>query len=295
MNYPGSFQAFENSFHNFPPFLSNYLRSIGAFSPGSSTVPEWDDIQNLVFVHNYVRLVKDPLCQQGRPMYMLGDAEVQSWPFAVWSGAVSSHAHESTVIVFGRWSALDISRVQQHYSSKRRWDRLAACHEWIYHDLNTILSDWVGIWNAAAWELRDRSIEVNQENFTGNVLQRMRRLNRAMATNILLRESLLIQQNSLKEIIVLAPQRYFEFRSLEQDAAEVGFISRCSQMDKALSHDLLVVQGMLEQLENLMAMIVSIEQISTGQSVARLTSLGFFFLPVSLVAVSHPLWMVNKS
>jgi hypothetical protein len=44
-------------------------------------------------------------------MYMLGDAEVQSWPFAVWSGAVSSRAHDSTVIVFGRWSALDISRV----------------------------------------------------------------------------------------------------------------------------------------------------------------------------------------
>ncbi|KAH8586963.1 hypothetical protein B0O99DRAFT_694995 [Bisporella sp. PMI_857] len=282
VNCLGSSEVRWDSFDNFPPSLLNYLRSTGAFSPGSSTVPEWDDIHKLSFVHNYVRLVKDPLLRQSQPMYILADAEVQSWPFAVWSGAVSRSS--SAVLVFGKWLTSDVLRVQQHYSSQRRWQRLAACPEWIYHDLNIILSDWVGIWNAAAWELKDRSIEVNKENFTGNVLQRMRRLNRAMATNILLRESLLIQQNSLKEIIYLAPERYLEFRCLEQDAAEVGFISRCNQMDKALSHDLLVVQGILEQLQNLMAMIVSVEQISIGQSVARLTYMGFVFLPVSLVA-----------
>jgi hypothetical protein len=274
-----------NSAEGFPTSLIKYLGSVGALSPGSSTVPMWNEDCKLSFVHSYVRLVKEAHHRKHQPMYPLVDSEVQSHPFAVWSGGTLGD--RKVIMVFGKWSAADVLQLSQHYSHRRRWERLVACHEWIYHDLLTVLSDWTSIWNAAAGELRDRSSEVNQETFTGNVLQRMRRLNRAMATNILLRESLLIQQSSLKEIIALAPERYVEFRGLEEDAAEISFASRCNQVDRTLSHDLAVVQGILEQLQNLMAMIISVEQISTGQSVARLTYLGFVFLPLSFVAVSR--------
>lgn len=271
-----------NNTKGFPPSLITYLGSVGAFSPGSSTVPVWSEDCKLSFVDSYVRLVKKAHHKKQQPMYPLGSSEIQSHPFAVWTGGTSGG--REVIMVFGKWSAADVLRLSQHYSLRRRWERLVACHEWIYHDLFTVLSDWVNIRNAAARELRDRSIEVNQETFTGNVLQRMRRLNRAMATNILLRESLLIQQSSLKEIIALASERYTEFRGLGEDAAEISFISRCIQVDKTLSHDLSVIQGILEQLQNLMTMIISVEQISTGQSVARLTYLGFVFLPLSFVA-----------
>ncbi|PMD42306.1 hypothetical protein L207DRAFT_580972 [Hyaloscypha variabilis F] len=191
-------------------------------------------------------------------------------------------------MVFGKWSTQDAALVSKHYSSgaSKRWDRLIVAPEWIFHDLNSIFGDWNHIWRLSARVLRDRSLEVNDESFTGNVLQRMRRQNRAMATNIWLRECLLIQQSSVKEIISYGPGQYSEFDSLTKDFAETSFMNRCSQVEKSIAHDLLIAHGILEQLQNLMTMIISIEQISSGQSVARLGFLGFVFLPLSFVAAS---------
>lgn len=223
-------------------------------------------------------------------------------------------------MVFGKWTIEDVSLVCDHYgdTTGERWNRLSSSPEWIYHDLHSIFSCWSSIWALSTAELRHRSLEVNNENFTGNVLKRMRRLNRAMATHILLRECLLIQQSFIKEVKALGARQYegvdehilqnrfsshpvpddedilqerFMSRRRVQVDVEIlqdRFLSRCVQVEKLMVHDLLVVQGILEQLQNLMTMIISIEQISSSKSVAMLGYLGFIFLPLSFAAVSLP-------
>lgn len=255
----------------------------------------------LSFVQNYVRLLDDSNRHSSRnsrnlkkaaALYHLDRNEIYSWPLAVWSNGRLEEDNNSSrvpiIMVFGKWSTQDVALVHQHYGAgaRERWSRLAAAPEWIFHDLNSIFGHWNRIWRLAARELRNRSLEVNDENFTGNVLQRMRRLNRAMATNILLRECLLIQEQSMKEITSYASEQYINFDSLAKDSAQTSFTCRCLQVEKSIAHDLLIVHGILEQLQNLMTMIISIEQISSGQSVARLGFLGFVFLPLSFVAAS---------
>jgi hypothetical protein len=287
---PGDTFTMHNSFGPFPPSLIHYINSKSAFSAGSSTVPQWDSESGLSFVHRYVRMKSQETKSEGDdvvPMYPLLDQEIYSKSCAAWTGAIFDVGYKKIpmILVFGELSVSDIFQIEAHYRSLKRRNRLLACPEWFYLDLLSSSSHWRNIWGLAVDELGERSTEVNRGHWSGSILQRMRRLNRAMATNLMLRESLHIESNSIKEVCERAADTYASFQGLGKDGFQVAFISRCQQARKSIEHDLLVAQGILEQLQNLMAMVVSLEQISQGEAVGRLGVLAFIFIPISWVAV----------
>ena len=217
--------------------------------------------------------------------YELGVLSIRSMPLAVWTGGRLSGV--PIIMVMGQWDVSDVMKFIRHCEGdcrrdKTRYRRLQECPQWIYHDLYSTFTDWNDIWDAVQINLEELDQEVHELLGTGNVLERMRKINKAIAANIMLRESLAIQGNSLQAVNKLAESRWSE----SPNKVQLQFMERCKEMFTSLDHYSVLATGNLEQLQNLVSMMVSLEQIAQGNSVARLNILAFTFLPLSFIAVS---------
>lgn len=129
----------------------------------------------------------------------------------------------------------------------KRCHKLRDYREWIYHDLHSVFTDWHGVWDAARLHLAEL------DHFgASNIGERMRRISRATAANIMLGESLTIHRESLK------------FMTKTVQVSEDGKIQRtqkdrCKEMTDSLQHYDVVRQGNLEQLRNLLSMMIALE------------------------------------
>lgn len=149
-------------------------------------------------------------------------------------------------------------------------------------------TDWSGIFDAArrASILGALDEAVHEQVGTSNILERMRRIDRVTVTNIRFRESLGIRQHSLQVIRKSAEKRLEEISKQAPDSASARLTERCMEVSTSLDHCSILAKGSLEQLENLLSMMASLEQISLGQSIGCLNVLAFTFLPLSFIAVS---------
>ena len=149
--------------------------------------------------------------------------------------------------------------------------------------------DWNEIWDAVRDRLSELDHEVHRQFGSGNILGRMQGLNKATATNIMLRETLNVQKNSLETVIEMVKKNRDSGGTVQETVPEMAFMKRGNELLKALEHYWALANGNKEQLQNLVSMMVSLEQISQGQSVGRLNALAFTFPPLSFVAVSTPI------
>lgn len=268
-----------------------------AFAPGSSLTPEWRNSSGLSFVENYLR-VDDRGTKYGSeaelPGYNLGYARIRSMPLVVWTGGTLAHLTISgateipMIFVIGDWDVGEVMTFvracESNYGGETRLQRLAKCREWIYHDLYSTFSDWIDVWDTARAHLGDLDRQVHAQIGTSNILERMRRLNKATAANIMLREARGTQARSFE--IVKSQMLKASTRQTGSSALQEDFRNRCTEVLQALDHYSVLARGNQEQLQNLMSMMVSLEQISQGQSSVRLNILAFTFLPLSFAAVS---------
>jgi hypothetical protein len=273
----------------FPKSVLKYIESWNAFALGSSLAPEWQENFGISFLENYLRIEHEsPDIEDEQPGYHLGTCKIRSMPLAVWtSGHLESRSRRiPLVMVIGDWDQSNIMRLVHHCAEScgdvTRLHRLMECHEWIYHDLFSTFMDWNGIWDAIRDGLGELDHEVHHQVGTGNILARMQGLNKATATNIMLREALNVQKNSLKTVMELGEMN----RGSDGTRHKIVFAKRGNELLKALEHYWALANGNREQLQNLVSMMVSLEQISQGQSVGRLNVVAFTFLPLSFVAVS---------
>jgi hypothetical protein len=288
-NSIGVADVLNREFSNFPRSIISYLKSSASFAPGSSLAPEWREAKGISFLENYLCISDQPRdagSDDEFPGYHLGSKMIRSMPLAVWTGGRVGTPERGVPIevVIGHWERPDIERFASHYQGQdtRRSQRLLECHEWIYHDLFSTFMDWNGIWDCVRCRLEDLDHEVHDQLGTSNILGRMRNLNKAVATNIMLREALAVQKNSLDTFMEFVTQNKDSFRSV----SNVEFLKRGKELLKALEHYKALANGNQEQLQNLVSMMVAMEQISQGQSVGRLNLLAFTFLPLSFIAVS---------
>jgi len=220
-------------------------------------------------------------------------------PLAVWTGA---HLHPNStwnergvplVLVVGNWDRGHINQFITHCrgvcGEETRLTRLMRCNAWIYHDLFSTFMDWNGIWDAVRDRLGELDYEVHHQLGTGNILERMQMLNKATATNIMLRETLNMQKNSLDTVMEIVN------KNRDNGSHHHAFMKRGKELSKALEHYWALANGNKEQLQNLVSMMISMEQISQSSSVARLNLLAFTFLPLSFVAVSTPIKNLENS
>ncbi|KAH7383052.1 hypothetical protein BKA64DRAFT_175457 [Cadophora sp. MPI-SDFR-AT-0126] len=262
-----------------------------AFAHGTTLTPEWRDDSGLSFVENYLRVDETPQ-QFGSvpdlPGYQLGDTKIQSMPLVVWTGGRLNNEETGVpiVVVIGNWDITQVMKFIRHLEGscggETRLQRLARYPEWIYHDLYSTFTDWNGIWDAARSHLGALDKEIQEQIGISNILERFRALSKAIAANIMLRESLNIEEHSLHTLLDVAIRKTGN-REKVPDAAKVDFVVRCRVMSNALEHYSVRAKGTLEQLQNLFSMMVSLEQISQSQSVGRLNILAFIFLPLSFV------------
>lgn len=153
----------------------------------------------------------------------------------------------------------------------------------MYHDLYSAFNDWNGIWDAASSHLGELYENVYKQVGSRKVLKRMQDLNKATATNIMLRETLGMQNKSLQVITKMAKRHYRDGNHLEAPGYD-EFLERCTEMSDSLEHYAVLAKGNEEQLQNLLSLMVSMEQISQGQSMGQLNILAFTFLPLSFMA-----------
>jgi len=285
---PLALLALEKPFTSIPTALLSYTATRNAFGSGTSLTPEWRQTSGLSFVDNYLHMAnaaRISSLETGVHGYELGVLSIRSMPLAVWTGGRLSGV--PIIMVMGQWDVSDVMKFIRHCEGdcrrdKTRYRRLQECPQWIYHDLYSTFTDWNDIWDAVQINLEELDQEVHELLGTGNVLERMRKINKAIAANIMLRESLAIQGNSLQAVNKLAESRWSE----SPNKVQLQFMERCKEMFTSLDHYSVLATGNLEQLQNLVSMMVSLEQIAQGNSVARLNILAFTFLPLSFIAVS---------
>ncbi|KAF8849535.1 hypothetical protein BDZ45DRAFT_752649 [Acephala macrosclerotiorum] len=275
-------------FPQFPKPILSYIKSSNAFASGNSLAPQWQNNCGLSFLENYLRIESESPddSEDQLPGYHLGTFKIRSMPLAVWTGGHLGAKQRSVpvVMVIGNWDQQDIMQFVRHYEGPRREEmrlrRLMESHEWIYHDLFSTFMDWNEVWDNVRDRLGELDYEVHHRLGKGDILGRIQSLNKATATNIMLRETLNIQKNSLDTVIKMVTKN--------RDTAGIGhslaFVMRGEELLKALEHYWTLAHGNKEQLQNLVSMMLSLEQISQGQSVGRLNILAFTFLPLSFVA-----------
>lgn len=139
-----------------------------------------------------------------------------------------------------------------------------------------------GVLDECAAEVHDEMLSVGR-----GILSRMRRLNKTTAATIMLREALDMQGKSMAFVHQQARGLWLDFDDLAKDEAQGAFLARCEDVGRALEHYEVLAKGTMEQLQNLLQMMISLEQIAQVQSVGRLNSLAFTFLPLSFVAVRY--------
>ena len=128
-------------------------------------------------------------------------------PLAVWTGGQleTESGNVPVIIVIGDWDQASIMRFVRRcegsYGEATRLHRLMKCHNWIYHDLFSTFMDWNEIWDVIRDRLSELHHEVHHQFGTGNILGRMQGLNKATATNIMLRETVKVQNNSLETVM----------------------------------------------------------------------------------------------
>ncbi|TVY90708.1 hypothetical protein LAWI1_G002622 [Lachnellula willkommii] len=292
----------DREFPQFPKPVLSYIKRWNAFAPGTSLVPQWQDDAGLSFLDNYLRIEyespEDPEDEQ--PGYRLGSCKIISMPLAVWTGGHLETRSRSipVVMVIGDFSQADVNYFVRHCGGSSgeatRLHRLVQSPEWIYHDLYSAFMDWDEVWDAVRDRLGELDHEVHRQFGTGNIFGRIEGLNKATATNIMLRETLKVQTKSLKTVIKLVKKN----RDISRNKQNIEFVKRGDELLMAWDHYLALANGNKEQLQNLVSMMVSLEQISQGQSVGRLNVLAFTFLPLSFVATIfgmtqftiHPRW-----
>ncbi|KAK0099739.1 hypothetical protein ONS95_013367 [Cadophora gregata] len=280
----------EREFPRFPKHVLSYIKSGNAFTAGSSLSPGREENSELSFLENHLS-IGDATSEDRedlQPGYHLGSAEIRSMPLAVWSGGVLERRslRIPLVMVIGDFVQTDVALFVTHCRSHcdggetTRLQRLMMCPEWIYLDLYSAFMDWEGIWDAVRDRLVELDHEVHRQVGRGNILGRIENLNKATAVNIMLRETLDVQTSSLQTVMKLVKQAKGK-GSNKQDAR---FLKRGDELSGALDHCQALAHGNREQLQNLVSMLISLEQISQGQSMARLNFLAFIFLPLSFVA-----------
>ncbi|KAF4622754.1 hypothetical protein G7Y89_g14273 [Cudoniella acicularis] len=287
---PRALRALQSPFPSFPKALLSYAATRNAFGRGTSLTPEWRSTEwipgsGLSFVDNYFHMTEaaqESTLETGVCGYELGSASIRSMPLAVWTGGITSEI--PIIMVMGQWVLSDVMKFIRHCEGdcggKTRYRRLQECPQWIYHDLYSTFTDWNVIWDAVQIHLEDLDQEVHELLGTSNVLERMRRINKATAANIMLRESLAMQEKSLQAIHKFAERHW----PTEPNDVQFQYTERCKEISTSLEHYSVLAKGNLEQLQNLLSMMVSLEQIAQGNSVARLNLLAFIFLPLSFIA-----------
>ncbi|PVH81637.1 hypothetical protein DL98DRAFT_571000 [Cadophora sp. DSE1049] len=280
----------EREFPQFPKPLLNYIKAWNGFAQGSSLSPGWEEHSGFSFLENYLRIGarSSDNREDEQPGYHLGTWEIQSMPLAVWTGCRLERRNLGVpvVMIIGDFNQSDIIQFFAHCKGSydggeaARLDRLMVCPEWIYHDLYSSFMDWEGIWDAVRDRLGELDHEVHGQIGRGNILGRIESLNKATATNIMLRETLDVQSSSFQTVMRLVKQA----RDTNINKQDSKFLKRGKELLCALEHYQALANGNREQLQNLVSMMVSLEQISQGQSMARLNVLAFTFLPLSFVA-----------
>ena len=255
-------------------------------------MPEWRSVgevpaSGLSFVDNYLHMTQaagGSTTEAGARGYTLGSSRIRSMPLAVWTGG--KIAEIPIIMVMGKWDIADVMKFIRHCEGDcgggNRYQRLKECPQWIFHDLCSTFTDWNEIWDAVQMHMEDLDQEVHELLGTSDVLGRVRRINKATAANIMLRESLAMQEKSLQAVDRLTKRHWSEAPS----EVQIQFGERCNEILTSLEHHSVLAKGNLEQLQNLLSMMVSLEQIAQGNSVARLNILAFTFLPLSFIAVS---------
>jgi hypothetical protein len=209
----------QKQFPSFPKALLSYIGTLTAFGRGTALMLEWRNREipasGLSFVDNYLHMTQAAgvfTTEAGARGYTLGSSRIRSMPLAVWTGG--GVAEIPIVVVMGHWDIVDVMKFVRHCEGDcgggNRYQRLKECPQWIFHDLCSTFTDWNEIWDAVQMHMEDLDQEVHELLGTSGVLGRVRRINKATAANIMLRESLAMQEKSLQAADRLTKRHWSE-------------------------------------------------------------------------------------
>ncbi|KAF2006245.1 hypothetical protein P154DRAFT_559354 [Amniculicola lignicola CBS 123094] len=227
------------------------------------------------------------------PMVEKANSTIKFCPVATWVMAPLSVSRPclqigSSPIIFMACRDGQVQQRLQDHCVSGNWDfhQLGSAPGRIFIDLFSFLAEWSDVWRLARQELARRDTELHSETRSVEILRQTRDLHRATADLIAMREDLRLHVTAFQKYRYLvkafpAKGSYSWIVTQREQGSVEDRVEECLQNLLYLQEGSDVIH---KQLENLLNLAFNTEMVSQGQSVARLNTLAFAFLPLSYVA-----------